>query len=508
MNLSGTGLPPHHRGTVSLGSMHLGRFTTGRQGRWSTPVRVPRDAHAGVRRLQVRAGARFVTVGYPVTGSPGNGASETSIAILSTGESVRLSATRVTVGSSVRIAAAGFRHGSTVTVWLDRRHLSGWRVGRRGTVRTTLLIPSRTRAGAHTLSVRGDHHRLQLRLLVTGRPATAPAGGGPTGGSPSPAPVPVPVAAQSDPVVDAVGDMGCAFNDPNYNGGNGSPGVPAPGNDCLQGYVSDLVVSPLPNALLDLGDNQYDTGTLFDYQHVFDPTYGRANAVTYPTLGNAEYNDGNAPPTGFFSYFSAAGVFARIQATGGGNTSHLTTDGYYSFDLGTWHIIALNSNCTGTYAVSGGCQPGSPQEQWLKTDLAANHQKCILAFWHHPRWNSGALGNDSATAAFWTDLYNAHATLVINGHGNHHYERFVPQDPTGAPAADGIREFIVSTGGQSHGVPPTTPGDRATSQVANYTTFGILRLTLHPSSYDWQFVPATADGQSGRFTDSGSAPCS
>ena len=309
-----------------------------------------------------------------------------------------------------------------------------------------------------------------------------------------------------DPVIDAVGDMACAFHDRNYNGGNGNPAIAAPGNDCLQKFVSNLVINPLPSGLLDLGDNQYDTGALSDYQSVFGTTFGRANGVTYPSLGNAEYNNGLTRASGFFSYFGMAGVLARIKASGG-NTSHLTTDGYYSFNLGTWHIIALNSNCTGTYSVSGGCAAGSPQELWLKQDLTAHHPKCIMAFWHHPRWNSGSTGNDPRTAAFWTDLYDAHATLVLNGHANHHYERFAPQNPSGQPAASGIREFIVSTGGQSHGTPPTTPGDRLTSQAINYNTFGALRLTLHPGSYDWHFMPA-ADGQPSHYTDTGSASCS
>jgi Putative Ig domain len=320
------------------------------------------------------------------------------------------------------------------------------------------------------------------------------------------------------PVVDAVGDMGCSASDPNYSNGLGNPN-PASGNDCLQKYVSDLVVNAMPSALLDLGDNQYDTGSLADYTNVFGTTFGGANSVTYPSLGNAEYGvefgGTPQPATGFFSYFgSATSVFSRIETKvakplangGGGDTSHLASDGYYSFNVGTWHMIALNSNCA-SGEVAGGCGAGSPQEQWLNRDLAHSTQKCVLAYWHHPRWNSGSLGNDSTSAAWWNDLYDAHATLVLNGHANHHYERFAPQNPGGALDAAGMREFIVSTGGQSHGVPPSSPGDQSTSQVTNYDTFGILKLTLYTSSYSWQFVPATGDGQLGNFTDSGSGSC-
>jgi acid phosphatase type 7 len=298
-------------------------------------------------------------------------------------------------------------------------------------------------------------------------------------------------AEAADPTIAAVGDMACSPSDANYNGGNGTAA------SCRQRYVSDLLVNPLPAALLVLGDNQYVNGELANFQTVYSPTFGRANSVVYPSLGNAEYGTANAK--GFFDYFSSVGVTARIAGSGS-DTSHLTSGGYYSFDIGTWHLIALNSNC----GPAGGCGSGSAQETWLKSDLAAHPNRCTLAYWHHPRWNSGSLGNDSSTAAFWTDLYGAHADLVLNGHGNHHYERFLPQSPAGTPdAANGIREFIVSTGGEDHGTPPANPGDPETSQIADYTSFGVMRLTLHPAGYDWQFVPEIG----GSFTDSGSGTC-
>ncbi len=321
-----------------------------------------------------------------------------------------------------------------------------------------------------------------------------------------------------DPVVDAVGDTACDPQDPDYNNGLGEPGVASPGDNCLQKSVSDLVVNPLPSALLELGDNQQQDlsgpgGALNAYQTAFGPTFGRANSVAYPTLGNAEYghhfNSGQSlPPTAYDTYFANAGVFSQIGAMPGSDTTHIT-DGYYSFNVGSWHIIALNSNCQNNSqgASVGDCGAGGPEETWLEQNLDNDHQRCTLAFWHHPRWDSGTLGNDVTSAAWWTDLYNAHATLVVNAHGNNHYERFATQDPDGDPTPHGIREFISSAGGLSHGTPPQTPGDQRTLQVANYDTYGVLRLTLHPGSYDWQFVPATNDGQGTSFTDSGSAPC-
>ncbi len=303
-------------------------------------------------------------------------------------------------------------------------------------------------------------------------------------------------AIAADPVVAAVGDMGCSTTDPNYRAGLGTATL------CRQRYVSDLLVGMAPSALLDLGDNQYDNGGLANFENVYGPTFGRLNAVVYPSLGNAEYGTANAQ--GFVDYFSQAGVLSRIKA--GGDSLHIAS-GYYSFDIGAWHAIALNSNCS----FVGGCGYGSPQEQWLRADLAAHPHRCTLAYWHHPRWNSGTLGNDGTTSVFWSDLYNAHADLVLNGHGNHHYERFTLQDPHGVPDPAGIREFIVSTGGQHLGTPPTTPGDTHTSEVRGYTSFGALRLILHPNGYDFSFLPAggtTPPPPAGsRFTDSGSGSC-
>ena len=243
----------------------------------------------------------------------------------------------------------------------------------------------------------------------------------------------------------------------------------------------------MPDALLLLGDNQYDEGELDEFQEVYHPTFGRANTSVYPSLGNAEYDTPGAQ--GFFDYFASVGVTARIGAMAGADTTHYAS-GYYSFDIGAWHLIALNSNC----AQVGGCNTGSPQELWLKSDLAAHPNQCTLAYWHHPRWNSGALGNDPATRGFWTDLYHAQADIVLNGHGNHHYERFMPQNANGTPdPANGVREFIVSTGGEAHGTPPGSPTDSTdTTEVSDYTSFGILKLSLRPASYTGSSCPRWA----------------
>ncbi len=324
--------------------------------------------------------------------------------------------------------------------------------------------------------------------------------------------VPAATALANDPVIDAAGDLSCSPTDPNFNFGNGMPTAIYPHDNCSQQAVSNLVANNSPTAFLTLGDNQYGTanasnnGTVAQYDQVYDPTFGRANSVVYPEVGDGDYGDTGTPnDSGFLGYFANAGVFARIQQTGD-NTANLTGNVYYSYDIGDWHLIALNSQCAAipkTAAGPGGCGIGSVEEKWLKADLAAHPNVCTLAYWHVPRWNSGNLGNRTDSAAFWTDLYKAHADIVLNAHGNNHYERFVPQNTLGQPDPNGIREFVVSDGGYSHGSPPIVPGDQATSVVSDYTAMGVLQLTLHPSSYDWRFVPAAPS----TFTDSGSGTC-
>src|SRR4051812_9945716 len=148
---------------------------------------------------------------------------------------------------------------------------------------------------------------------------------------------PVTAARAADPVVAAVGDAACAADDANYNAGDGTE------DHCRQRYVSDLLTSPVPAAFLPLGDNQYDAGELANFQSVYEPTYGRVNSVAYPALGNAEYDTPGA--RGYFDYFRTTGVFDRILSTPGTDTTSMQTGGYYSFSIGSWHLIALNSNC-------------------------------------------------------------------------------------------------------------------------------------------------------------------
>ncbi|MCZ7573200.1 MAG: right-handed parallel beta-helix repeat-containing protein [Ardenticatenaceae bacterium] len=240
------------------------------------------------------------------------------------------------------------------------------------------------------------------------------------------------------------------------------------------------LLDDIPGTVVTLGDNAYPNGTDVQFNDCYDPTWGRHKARTRPAPGNHDYHTPGA--SGYFNYFGAA--------------AGEPDKGYYSYDLGDWHIIVLNSECREV----GGCAGDSPQGRWLQADLAANPAVCTLAYWHTPRFSSGRHGNSSAVAAFWQILYDADADVVLNGH-DHDYERFDPQNPDGvADPARGIRQFVVGTGGK--GLRPFET-IQPNSEVRNSATRGVLKLTLHATSYDWEFVPIAGE----TFTDSGSAAC-
>jgi hypothetical protein len=295
-----------------------------------------------------------------------------------------------------------------------------------------------------------------------------------------------PVAAAGDPVIAAAGDIACDPLDAKYNAGNGTPTY------CRQKDTSNLLVAGGFAAVLALGDTQYYCGGAAAYTAVYDPTWGRLKSITHPVVGNHEYltSGGGTGATGCdSSNLNAAGYFGYFGAAAGASNQ-----GWYSFDIGSWHLIALNSNCSSV----GGCAATSPQGKWLQADLAAHPNQCTLAYWHIPLFSSGGRANTNSTG-FWQLLYAAHADVVLDGH-DHIYERFDPQTPTGAAdPTNGIRQFTVGTGGADHtGIAAIA----ANSVVRNTDTYGILAMTLHQGSYDWNFEPAV-----GSFTDSGSATC-
>ncbi len=294
--------------------------------------------------------------------------------------------------------------------------------------------------------------------------------------------------AAADPTVAAAGDYGCDPLDPDYNNLDGTPD----GKQCQQKATSNLLVNGGFDKVLALGDQHY-CGSLAEYQQGFDQTWGRVKAITRPVPGNHEYltAGGSTPTTGCdSSNAGAAGYFGYFGAAAG-----TAGQGWYSYDVGAWHLIALNSNCGNV----GGCAPSSPQGLWLAADLAAHPNQCTLAYWHIPLFSSGGRAAQNGYW-LWQQLYAAHADVVLDGH-DHIYERFDPQDANGLADANGIREFIVGTGGANH---TSIAAVAANSVVRDTTTFGVLALTLHSNSYSWVFEPAAGTGT---FTDSGSASC-
>lgn len=294
----------------------------------------------------------------------------------------------------------------------------------------------------------------------------------------------MPVAlADSDPVIAAAGDIACDPASLSFNKGDGNA------SSCRQKYTSDLLMDTGLAAVLPLGDVQYECGGYTAFLQSYDRSWGRQKSISHPVVGNHEYlltggtdcNDLNEGAKGYFRYFGAAA----------GDPSQ----GYYSYDIGSWHLIALNSNC----GDAGGCGYGSPQMNWLLTDLAAHPNLCTLAYWHIPLFSSGGRAGIN-TQSIWEVLYSHDVDVVLNGH-DHIYERFAPQAPDGTPDSErGIQEFVVGTGGAN-----LTDIEQvaANSLVRNNDTYGILKMTLHPSGYDWQFVPEAGK----TFTDSGSAQC-
>ncbi|MGG7569411.1 metallophosphoesterase family protein [Streptomyces sirii] len=225
------------------------------------------------------------------------------------------------------------------------------------------------------------------------------------------------------------------------------------------------------------GDNAYPDGTASNFTSYYEPTWGRHKARTRPSPGNHDYHTSGA--SGYFNYFGAnAGPSGR---------------GYYSYDLGNWHVVSLDSEV--------GMSVGSAQEQWLRSDLAASTKPCTLAYWHKPRFTSGANhAPDTSTGPLVQALYDNNAEVIATGH-NHQYERFAPMNPSGQlDNARGIRHFVAGMGGAGHYSFGTILPN---SQARNSDTNGVLKFTLHANSYDWQFVPEAGK----TYTDSGTTTC-
>jgi len=247
--------------------------------------------------------------------------------------------------------------------------------------------------------------------------------------------------------------------------------------DCNTGGPTAALLDNIAGTVFTAGDNAYTNGTASEFATCYDPSWGRHKARTRPSPGNHDY--GTSGATGYYNYFGALAGPAGL--------------GYYSYDLGAWHILSLNSNIS--------MSAGSAQETWVRADLAASTKTCTLAYWHHPRFSSGSShGSSTQSAGVFQALYDAGADVVVVGH-DHQYERFAPQSPSAAPdPVRGIREFVVGTGGAGlYSFATPLPN----SEVRDNTSHGVIKFTLSDGSYTWQYIPVAGNS----FTDSGSGTC-
>jgi hypothetical protein len=333
-----------------------------------------------------------------------------------------------------------------------------------GTTCTSGKVGFKLRRGRYTppRELSEPHPQHPAVLPGTGLPGPGtPPGTTPTTPPQVPPVAPPPPSRGGDPVAAVAGDIA-----------NG---------DAAAGRTAQTVQSINPDVVLTAGDNAYPNGSLDDFNRFYAPTWGAFRAKTRPAVGNHEYQTPGA--AGYFDYFNGVGRPSGPAGAPG--------QGYYSFDLGSWHFVALNNYVDMT--------AGSPQVQWLRADLAATTRPCIAAYMHAPRWTSSAVhvGNP-ATGPIVDALYAARADVLLTGH-NHQYERFGRQNPGGAADPEGIREFVVGTGGAPF-YPFNAP--QPNSQVRDSSSHGVLQLNLHPNSYDWDFRPSD-----GAFTDSGTTAC-
>jgi len=238
------------------------------------------------------------------------------------------------------------------------------------------------------------------------------------------------------------------------------------GPGCGEARTAALIKNINPTVVAPLGDTQYSDGALWSYQNGYDRTWGAFKWKTRPAVGNHEYYTDHSA-YGYYTYFgSKAGTKGK---------------GYYSYNLGAWHIIALNTNHRACRYV--GCGWGSAQVGWLNNDLSANSKPCVLAYWHHPRWSSGEHGPSWFTQALWQTLYNHRADVVLSGH-DHDYERFARMDAGGSATLGGVRQFVVGTGG----VAPRGFEHVAAHSERRAVKNGVLKMTLGSGSYSWKFV--------------------
>jgi calcineurin-like phosphoesterase family protein len=428
---------------IKAGHRILAKTRTNRQGRFKARFKIFERHRKPLRVLTIsrsRRVANFFRSGVPAT--------EPASSEIAFGRTARLrwSPQSGAPQSPIGFRGSHFRPRQRIRVTFAGKRFTLGRTGRTGGFARRLTVPN-VSMGSHPVRIRIGGTQLRFSFEVT-----------------------------RDPLVAAVGDIACDPQDPAFNGGIGTVDA------CHMRQTAQIVANASPDLLLVIGDAQYNSATLAEFRASYEPSWGQFKDITRPVPGNHEYGSRNAAD--YFSYFGAAAGDPQ--------------KGYYSFNIGAWHVIALNSNCT---EPGVNCAVGFAQEGWLRADLQAHRNRCVLAFWHHEAFGSGQHGNHPTVRPFFNALYEMGADLVLVGH-EHDYERFAPQTPDGGlDTVRGIRQFLVGTGGRD--LQALRKQLKPNSEASQDTTYGVLMLRLHPTSYDWEFTPEAGK----TFRDTGSQAC-
>jgi acid phosphatase type 7 len=447
--VQGTGLERNQGVTVRLAGRTLAFVVADADGAFTAPVPLPPDLRPGNKPVRVQAGDLVVRPALRVVSGPTGGVPVSLAA--SDGVRATASDTVAPPGTPITLRLSGLPRRARVGISVTGGARFSLRAGPGGrAARAQLRLPT-TRVGRGLIVVRLGRSALSIPTYALPAGSTAP---------------PLPPPQRDPPLLAAAGDIAC------------SPDLRRTEQSCHQSDTGTLLGQVQADAVAPLGDVQYETAAPEEWS-VFDSTWGPYGDRMRPTTGNHEYAMANA--SGYFAYFGLRGG--------------VPPRGWYSYELGAWHVIVLNSNCDQV-----DCSALGAQLDWLRADLAAHPSRCTLAYWHHPRFSSGLTGGTGAVASFWQALYEGGADLVLNGH-DHDYERFAPQNPDGKldPRA-GIREFVVGTGGRSH---TRLTHDEANSEVRDSSAYGLLALTLAPTGYVWEFVPEPGD----ELRDAGATTC-
>jgi len=438
----GNGFGAGSRVTVTVGGRQVAQATANSIGNFATGFVVGPGLAPGTYPVVAEAGGRQVRNTVRIVA----GRRRTlAVAVSSTGATLATSSVSGPRGSGLRLVATGLPAGSPMSVQFGGSQVASGRAGPGGAFARWIGVPSQS-VGRHELRLTA--RRLELKSyfdILPSRRRTVVGGGA---------------------RLVAVGDIAC------------QPGQRRSPAACNHQETAQLAAELNPTVVAPLGDLQYSAGAIAAFAGSFDATWGPLKSRMRPTLGNHEYLTPGA--AGYFTYFGSAGA---------------PPNGWYSYNLGTWHVVVLNSNCIGIVD----CSPGSPQVTWLRGDLASHARQCTLAYFHHPRFSSAGHFLTTRTNSLWSALYDHGVDVVLNGHA-HVYERFAPQDILGHVAPGrGIRQFTVGSGGVNH---DRFVGIRGNSEVRS-TSFGVLALALRPGGYRWSFLTTP----SGRIRDGGSASC-